>query len=120
MIRASAVLDGTAAVRSFDASGHAAAGDRGYDIVCAAFTVLARTAYRALQGLDGIELRGSAPEPGSLSFEVLKPASDAARAAGITDFLVVGIGDLAREYPGAIEFVLERDLEGMRYGSQRR
>ncbi len=109
MIRASAVLDSKAALRSFDASGHAAAGDRGYDIVCAAFTALARTAYRALQGLAGVELRGAAPEPGSLSFEVLKPASSPERAAGVADFLVVGIGDLAREYPGAIEFVVERD-----------
>lgn len=108
MISASAVLDSGANLRSFEATGHAAMGDRGFDMVCAAFSILARTAYRALETLPGIELRGSAPEPGSLSFEVLKPAASVDRAAGIADFLVAGIGDLAREYPGAVEFVVER------------
>jgi hypothetical protein len=70
---------------------------------------LARTAYRALEALPGIELQGSAPEPGSLSFHVVKAAASVERAAGIADFLVAGIGDLARDYPGAVQFVLERD-----------
>ncbi len=109
MIRATALLDAEAALRRFKASGHAAAGDRGFDIVCAAFSILARTAYRALEGLPGIELSGTAPGPGYLSFEVIKPASSPERAAGIADFLIAGMGDLAREYPGAVEFELERD-----------
>jgi uncharacterized protein YsxB (DUF464 family) len=109
MIRATAVLNAQGYLLSFTATGHAAAGDRGFDIVCAAFSVLARTAYRALEGLPGIELQGSAPEPGSLSFELLKPATGTERAVGIADFLVVGMGDLARDYPDIVEFVLERD-----------
>ncbi len=109
MIRAIAVLDAGARLQSFKATGHAAAGDRGYDIVCAAFSALARTAYRALSGLPGIELSGEASKPGTLGFEVIKPAANADRAAGIADFLVVGIGDLAREHPGAVEFILEHD-----------
>jgi uncharacterized protein YsxB (DUF464 family) len=109
VIRASVVLDAGACLLSFKATGHAAAGDRGYDIVCAAFSTLARTAYRSLDALPGIELRGSAPEPGSLSFEVRKPAVSSERAAGIADFLIAGLGDLARDYPEAVEFELERD-----------
>ena len=109
MIRASAVLSSGGTLLAFESAGHAGAGARGADIVCAAFTVLARTAYRSLEGLEGLELRGRAPGPGSLSFEVVKPAASPERAAGIADFLVIGIGDLAREYPGAVEFVIERD-----------
>jgi uncharacterized protein YsxB (DUF464 family) len=108
MIRASAVLNAGGNLLSFKAAGHAA-GDWGRDIVCAAFSVLARTAYRSLEALPGIELRGSAPEPGDLSFDVLRPASSPERASGIADFLVAGIGDLARDYPDIVEFVVERD-----------
>jgi uncharacterized protein YsxB (DUF464 family) len=109
MINVIAVLDAGANLCSFKAEGHAARGDGGYDIVCAAFSVLARTAYRALEALPGIELKGFAPEPGNLSFEVVRPAASVERAAGIADFLVAGIGDLARDYPAAVKFVLARD-----------
>jgi len=109
MIRAKIVVDGGASLLSFKATGHAAAGDRGYDIVCAAFSVLARTAYRSLSALPGIELRGAAAGPGSLSFEVVRSASSPERAAGIVDFLIAGMGDLARDYPEAVEFEIVRD-----------
>jgi uncharacterized protein len=109
MIRASVVLDADAALRSFKASGHAEAGDSGYDLVCAAFTILARTAYRALEAQPGIAMKGRATEPGSLSFDVVAKATSAERAAGVADFLVVGIGDLAREYPGKVELAVKRD-----------
>jgi len=106
MIRATAVLGADACLLSFEAIGHAASGNHGHDIVCAAFSVLARTAYRALEGLPGMGIRGSAPESGSLSFEVFKSATSVERAAGITDFLVVGMGDLARDFPEAVDFKL--------------
>jgi uncharacterized protein len=109
MIRAKVVVDAGERLLSFEATGHSAAGDRGYDIVCAAFSVLARTAYRSLDALPGIELRGSAPKPGSLSFEVRRHAASAERAAGIADFLIAGLGDLARDYPEAVDFELKRD-----------
>ena len=109
MIRATAVLGVGDCLRSFKARGHADAGDRGYDIICAAFSVLVRTAYETLKALPGLELKGSAAERGNLSFRVLKGADSAERAAGVADFLVVGIGGLARDYPDAVEFVIERD-----------
>ena len=112
MIRATVVLGPGACLLGFRASGHADQGQSGYDIVCAAFSVLARTAYRALEALPGIELHGKAPGPGALSFEVLKPADSRERAAGIADFLLVGLGDLSREYPDAVAFSIEQDLEG--------
>jgi len=111
MISAKAVVGTGGVLLAFDAKGHARSGPAGSDIVCAAFSVLARTAYKALEGLEGLELRGYAPEPGILSFEVLKPAVNAERAAGIADFLVVGLLDLARDYPEALIFSVERNLE---------
>lgn len=111
MIRAKVVLDKEGRILGFDAAGHSGSAPRGEDIVCAAFTVLARTAYRALEALPGIELEGAAPEPGSLSFLVHRPAANAERAAGIADSLVIGMSDLAREYPGAVVFTIERDWE---------
>jgi uncharacterized protein len=111
VIRAKVVLDGEGRVLSFDAAGHSGRASPGYDIVCAAFTVLARTSYRALEALPGIEIRGIAPVPGSLSFEVLRPAESAERAAGIADCLVMGMSDLAGENPESVAFSIERDLE---------
>ena len=111
MIRARVVLDIEGRILGFDAAGHAERAAHGNDVVCAAFTVLARTAYRALESLPGIELKGTAPEPGSLSFEVIKGAASAERAAGITDSLVLGVSDLAREFPDAVAFSIERDWE---------
>lgn len=111
MIRAKVVLDKEGRVLGFDAEGHAESASRGYDVVCAAFSVLARTAYRALEALPGIELKGAASEPGSLDFEVIRPAANAERAAGIADCLVTGMRDLARDYPGAVAFSIERDWE---------
>ena len=79
--------------------------------MCSAFTVLARTAYRALKAVPGIEIAGAAPERGSLSFDVIRPGEDAGRAAGIADCLTMGIGDLAREYPEAVAVKIEHVLE---------
>jgi len=111
VIRAKLVLDKGGAVRGFEAEGHAERGSRGYDVVCAAFSVLARTAYRSLEGLPGVRLRGSASEPGSLSFQVLEAAERSALAEGIAVFLITGMGDLARDYPDAVAITIERDLE---------
>ena len=109
MIRARARIDAEGRLLGFSAAGHAGRGERGYDIVCAAFTVLARTAFRAMEALPGAELEGAASERGRLSFEVVKQAHSAERAAGIADFLVVGLESLALDYPGAVEFVVEID-----------
>jgi uncharacterized protein len=111
VIRATVFLDFEGRLVGFEAAGHADSGARGYDLVCAAFSAISRTAYRALEALPGAELRGRAPEPGMLSFEVLRPSASAERAAGIADCLMIGMGDLAREYPGSVALTIERDLE---------
>jgi hypothetical protein len=111
MIRAKIVLDSEGGLRGFEAIGHAEKAVQGCDVVCAAFSVLARTSYRALERLPGFRLSGRASEPGSLSFEVLAAARSSERAAGIADFLIAGMDDLARDYPDAVVITIERDLE---------
>jgi uncharacterized protein len=112
VIRARLSLDADGAIAGFSASGHADKAARGTDIVCAAFTVLARTAYRSLEALPGIGLRGEAERPGVLDFSVPTPARDKGRAVGIADFLATGLADLAREYPDAVAVSIERYSEG--------
>jgi len=109
VIEAKLVLDADSCIVRFEASGHAGHGPRGEDIVCAAFTVLARTAFETLAALPGLDVSGSAPERGSLSFAVRRlPSELRERAAGIADFLQVGISGLEREYPGEIGLTIER------------
>ena len=109
MIDARLVLDPDSCIVRFEASGHAGHGGRGEDIVCAAFTVLARTAFETLAALPGLDVSGSAPARGSMSFAVRSlPPELRERAAGIADFLQVGISGLEREYPGEIGLTIER------------
>ncbi|MDR1948358.1 MAG: ribosomal-processing cysteine protease Prp [Spirochaetaceae bacterium] len=61
MIRIEVVLDEAGLLVSCGISGHAGAGRRGNDPVCAAVSVLARAAVRTLSGREGIVVRGDAP-----------------------------------------------------------
>ncbi len=103
MIKATLVLDPEGHPLSFDAEGHSAEGKPGSNLVCAAFSILARGAFESLEGLPGMLLEGSAPERGSLRFVVRHLPSEAGeRAAGIALFLRAGISSLEREYPGEV------------------
>ena len=99
MIEIKAVLDDNGTLRACSASGHAGAGSAGSDIVCAAVTVLMRTAVRALSGRDGITIRCDAPEPGFLFLEAdyAEKGRDFLFAAGV--FLLEGLASVAEEYP---------------------
>jgi len=108
MIRAKARIDDDGLLLDFEARGHAGFAPAGSDIVCAAFTVLARTAYTALAGLSGDGIVGRAGAPGDLDFEVRSmPETARERAIGISSFLVEGIVGLAREFPSEIGLTLE-------------
>jgi len=109
MIAAKFFLDGEGRPVRFEADGHSALGKKGSNLVCAAFSILARSAYEALAGLPGIDIEGRAPEKGSLQFVVRHlPPEAGERAAGIADFLLAGISGLEREYPGEVGLTIER------------
>ena len=99
MIEIKAVLDGDGILRSCRASGHAKAGKAGTDIVCAAVSVLMRTACCILSNRKGIIFRGGAPEKGQLWLETEYDAEgkDFLFAAGV--FLIEGLKSIAQEYP---------------------
>jgi uncharacterized protein YsxB (DUF464 family) len=99
MIKIEAATDAGGTLRSCRASGHAGAGPAGGDIVCAAVSVLMRTAVRALSGRKGITLRRGAPEPGLLFLEAecAEEGKEFLFAAGV--FLLEGLASVAEEYP---------------------
>jgi uncharacterized protein YsxB (DUF464 family) len=108
LIEIEAVLDESGVLRSCKAVGHAGAGRTGYDIVCAAGSVLMRTFVRALSGREGISIRCDAPEPGFLSVEADYTAKgkDFLFAAGV--FLSEGLASVAEEYPQCCKLTVRR------------
>lgn len=99
MIVADVALDGAGLLRSCRIEGHAGAGAKGEDPVCAAVSVLARTAALTLSRAEGFEISGSAPARGIFGFDVLAAPSETGFAAGVTSFLLEGLRSVAREYP---------------------
>jgi uncharacterized protein YsxB (DUF464 family) len=108
LIEIEAVLDESGTLRACKASGHAGAGPKGGDIVCAAVSVLLRTAVRALSGRKGISIRYEAPEPGLLFLEADYTAEgkDFLFAAGV--FLTEGLASVVEEYPHYCSFTIRR------------
>jgi len=93
------VIDDTGILRSCNAAGHAGAGKTGTDIVCAAVSVLIRTAVCVLSGKKGISIRSAAPKPGHVRLETEYTAEgrDFLSAAG--EFLIAGLRSVAEEFP---------------------
>jgi uncharacterized protein YsxB (DUF464 family) len=100
MIRADLVLEG-GFLKSCRISGHANAGPKGADIVCAAVTVLARTAHKTLSQRKGITVLCDFPERGEFFLEVTgKTAENNEFLAGTGTFLKEGLLSIAKEFPG--------------------
>ena len=92
-------------LRRLQASGHAGR-DAGRNIACAAATVLLRTAGRECTA-RGMVAGGGSGARGEMAMEVAAGAADGAWLKGVTDFLMRGMSDLAREYPDQIAFRVE-------------
>jgi uncharacterized protein YsxB (DUF464 family) len=108
LIDIEAVLDENGILHSCKAGGHAGAGKTGSDIVCAAVSVLIRTAVRALSDRPGVTIRYEAPEPGLLFLEADYTAEgkDFLFAAGV--FLIEGLASVAEEYPRNCKLTIRR------------
>jgi uncharacterized protein YsxB (DUF464 family) len=108
LIEIEAVLDENGILRSCKASGHAGAGKTGSDSVCAAVSVLMRTAVRALSKRKGVTVRYEAPEPGLFFLEADYTAEgrDFLSTAGI--FLLEGLASVAEEYPNNCRLTIRR------------
>ena len=82
------------------ATGHSFAFAAGENIVCAAATVLLRTAARLLESEADIEVGGGTGSRGTLEFSVRvldTGKNEFTRTVG--EYLRLGIADLQREYP---------------------
>jgi hypothetical protein len=99
MIEIESVFDNEGMLRACKASGHSGAGKTGSDIVCAAVSVLLRTAISTLSNREGITIRCDAPQKGRLWLEIDYEAKgkDFLFAAG--EFLINGLSSVAQEYP---------------------
>jgi len=108
VIEIEAVLDSNDILKTCKASGHAGAGKTGTDIVCAAVSVLMRTAVRTLSDRKGITVRWEAPEPGFLFLEAGYTAEgrEFLSAAGV--FLTEGLESVAEEYPEHCRLTIRR------------
>ncbi|MDE6736147.1 MAG: ribosomal-processing cysteine protease Prp [Treponemataceae bacterium] len=88
------------AFRSCEATGHAGFAAKGSDIVCAAVTILLRTAADVLSGLDGVVVRANMAGRGELAFTVVRAAAEKTeRLVCTADFLERGLRSLQSEYP---------------------
>ena len=89
-------------------SGHAGAGKRGSDIVCAAVSVLTRTFIRVLSGREGVKLRGSIPEQGNFWVETEYTPEGREFLAGAGAFLIEGLLSVSAEFPDYCKVTIER------------
>jgi len=99
LIEIEAVLDNDGVLRACKASGHAGAGKAGTDIVCAAVSVLIRTAFSVLSDRKGLTVRGGAPEKGQFWLEADYEAEGKDFLFAVGEFLVNGLSSVAGEYP---------------------
>ena len=110
MVKAELVLEG-GFLKSCRISGHAGAGKQGTDIVCAAVSVLAKTAFKILSEREGLDVWGEAPERGKFRMEIDCPAHaaedlDFLGSTGV--FLMEGLLSVSEEYPDFCTVKIER------------
>ena len=90
------------AIKKCQANGHAGFSWKGSDIVCAAVTVLLRTAMQVLSHNENVVLMSDASARGALSFSVEakseSPVTET-QLVCIGDFLRTGFKALTKEFP---------------------
>lgn len=102
MIRVELVLDSGGALVSASAQGHAHHSSPGTDIVCAAVSVLMRTAPAVLEE-SGVSLRVETAGRGTLSMTVVAcRQADYPLLRYTARFLQRGFGPLTAEYPDSV------------------
>jgi uncharacterized protein YsxB (DUF464 family) len=94
------VLDEEGLLKVCSMNGHSGMGQAGDDVVCAAVSVLIRTALRVLSDKPGVTIRGAAPERGALWMEAdyTPEGKNFLFAAGL--FLTEGLKSVEEDYPG--------------------
>lgn len=118
MIRAVVSLDTGGCVRSVVVSGHASGEGAGANLVCASVSALSKTLGLVLDGHPHVITRGQARQEGEMELHVASPPPSLRPwLRGVTDFYVVGLRELARQAPQAVDVELRTDTE--RKGNRR-
>ena len=81
---------------------------QGYDIVCAAISVLTRTVVGVLSGRKDITIRGSIPERGIFLMEADYAPEGRDFLAGAGSFLIEGLLSIQAEFPEHCKVIIER------------
>jgi uncharacterized protein YsxB (DUF464 family) len=102
------VLDEAGLLRSCRVQGHAGAGKKGGDIVCAAVSVLTRTIVRVLSGRKDITIRGSIPGQGNFQMESEYAPEGREFLAAAGAFLIEGLLSVSAEFPDYCKVIIER------------
>ena len=108
MIQAELVLDEAGLLRICRVEGHAGAGLRGNDIVCAAVSVLTRTMARVLSERKDITIRNSIPERGKFLLEADYAPEGMEFLAATGAFLLEGLLSVGEEFPEYCKVIIER------------
>jgi uncharacterized protein YsxB (DUF464 family) len=109
VIEIEAVLDADGVLQTCTAEGHAKAGKAGTDIVCAAVSILMRTALSVLSNKEGISVRGGAPKPGQMWLEAEYNADGKEFLSAVGDFLIEGFTSVAWEFPQNCKLNIRRN-----------
>ncbi len=110
MIDITLCLDNSGCLSSVNASGHSGSAVKGHDIVCSAASVLLRTVSRTLEVEPSIKVTGKIEEEGKLYLELsLLDVSGRSWLQGVSAFTVMGLKDLALEYPSFCRIHLIKD-----------
>ncbi|GMO51817.1 MAG: hypothetical protein Ta2G_09480 [Termitinemataceae bacterium] len=99
MINAQILLDSEGILKSCTISGHAGLALAGRDVVCAAVSVLARTAAAVFQSKNGISVKIAAPKRGEFALDVHRGDEDRGFVEAAGGFLIEGLKSIAAEYP---------------------
>lgn len=94
-------------LHALSSEGHAIDTGQG-SVPCAAVSALLGGVARLLADSSGCTVDGRAPEPGRLELELKRLRPGARRwYRGVTDLLLQGLRDVAREYPGEMQLTVE-------------
>ena len=108
MIRVRLVSDTGMCLVHLTVTGHAAIEDGGtVSVACAAVSAIVRTAARLIEMRPGVDSDGSAEKAGRLEIAIRGyPPAQREWLRGVSDFLIVGLKDVERDYPEECEVVL--------------
>ena len=98
-------------IKYVSAEGHAGDSPAGKNIICAAVSVLIRSAYRTIVKNSKVEACITAKNEGSLYFRIIKfDESQTEWLKGISDYLLTGIKDIESESPDSVKIVITVEI----------